>query len=290
MTRRTGCVRACAALAALAAVLASSGVAGAHDHWLAADRAVLASPGDVAVRLVYGEHLAPEGEHPFEAKKLARFGLVAGKWARELRAAGVEGKKPLGKVTLTRAGGYVFVADRTTQYLTLDPQKFEEYLEEEKLSEVLAERMKRGEQKKPGRERYTRFLKSLVVVGEGGDSAAGLVLGQRLEIVLESDPAALRVGDVLTVRVLFEGQPLSGALVSAYAKDDLSSAELSARTGADGRVDFRVARGGSWMVRLVSMRRCEGCTDADWESFWASYAFPIATADPARAPGSARSR
>lgn len=270
-------VRRRAALTVLAVVagLTSPVVASAHDHWLSPSSPTLARPGDVSVRLVYGEHLAPEGEHAFEAKKLARFGLVAGKWARELRSLGVEGKKPLGKVALSRAGGYVFVADRTTQYLTLEPQKFDEYLEEEKLADVLAERMKRGEQKKPGRERYTRFLKSLVIVGEGGDSAATLVLGQRLEIVLENDPAALRVGDVLKVRVLFEGQPLAGALVSAYAKDDLSSAELSARTGPDGRVDFRVARGGAWLVRLVTMRRCEGCADADWESFWASYAFPV---------------
>lgn len=262
-------------LAASLAVVTVSAGASAHDHWLAPDRARMANPGDVSVKLLYGEHLAAEGEHAFEAKKLARLTLVAPKWARELRSLGHEGGKPLTRFALTRAGGYLVVADRATQYLTQDPAKFDEYLEEEKLADVMAERMKRGEQKKQARERYTRYLKSLVVVGEGGESAHGLVLGQRLEIVLESDPSKLRVGEPLHVRVLFEGKPLAGASVSAYARDDLSSAELDGRTNAEGRVELKVARAGSWLVRLVTMRRCEGCPDADWESFWASYAFSV---------------
>lgn len=262
-------------LAPLLAVVFASGGASAHDHWLAPDHARLAAPGDVAVKLLYGEHLAAEGEHAFEAKKLARLTLVAPKWARELRSLGREGGKPLTRFTLGRPGGYLVVADRTTQYLTHDPAKFDEYLEEEKLADVMADRMKRGEQKKQARERYTRYLKSLVVVGEGGESAHGLVLGQRLEIVLESDPSKVRVGESLGVRVLFDGKPLAGASVSAYARDELSSAELDGRTNAEGRVELKVARAGSWLVRLVTMRRCEGCVDADWESFWASYAFTV---------------
>lgn len=27
------------------------------------------------------------------------------------------------------------------------------------------------------------------------------------------------------------------------------------------------------MLHMVHMRRCEGCVEADWESFWAAYTF-----------------
>lgn len=67
---------------------------------------------------------------------------------------------------------------------------------------------------------------------------------------------------------------LSSSL-GAYTRDEPSSAEFAGKTGPDGRTSFRVVRSGQCLVRLVHIRRCVACTDTDWESFWASYAFAI---------------
>src|ERR1700704_6251361 len=52
-----------------------------------------------------------------------------------------------------------------------------------------------------------KFAKAATGAGAPWDTA----LGHELEIVPLADPAAVRVGETLRVRVLFRGQPLAGA-------------------------------------------------------------------------------
>ncbi len=262
---------------ALAAFVVA-GAASAHDHWLLPAKSFVPPGTPIDVHHYFGERLSPEGEHKLEKAKFARITLVAPKWARELRFEGKEGQKPLLTVSAP-AGANVVVADRTPHYLTLEPDVFEAYLSEEKQDEAMALRAARNERRKPGRERYTRFLKTLVVWGDDAaasrQNAYGVEAGQRLEIVLETDPLKAKVGDILTIRVMFEGKPLQRAFVQSLVKDDLSATSYDARTNEEGRASFKIARSGAWMARLVHVRRCEGCGDADWESFWASYAFLV---------------
>jgi hypothetical protein len=84
---------------------------------------------------------------------------------------------------------------------------------------------------------------------------------------------------VLTAR--FRGAPLAGVTVEALSRvgDDVRRAR--AVTDARGDVRFTLDREGTWLIRATHMVRCEGCADADWESFWSSYSFGLC------APGSA---
>jgi uncharacterized GH25 family protein len=265
-------------LAAFVAALVLAGGASAHDHWLVPARRFVPPGTPVDVHHFFGERLSPEGEHKLDKAKFARITLVAPKWARELRYEGKEGQKPLLTVSAP-AGASLVVADRTPHYLTLEPDVFEAYLAEEHQDDAMALRAAKNERRKPGRERYTRFMKTLVVWGDDAaasrQNAYGVEAGQRLEIVLETDPLKAKVGDILTLRVMFEGKPLQRAFAQALVKDDLSSTSYDARTNEEGRASFKIVRSGTWVARLVHVRRCEGCGDADWESFWASYAFPV---------------
>ncbi len=58
------------------------------------------------------------------------------------------------------------------------------------------------------RERYTRYLKSLVGDGAG---MHGRETGQRLEIMLLDDPVAAPLGSDVRVRIRFEGLALANA-------------------------------------------------------------------------------
>ena len=53
---------------------------------------------------------------------------------------------------------------------------------------------------------------------------------------------------------------------------------------AHGRINVVMDRQGVWLVRMVHMTRCEGCDDADWQSFWSSYSFASASAPTVVAP------
>jgi uncharacterized GH25 family protein len=245
----------------------------AHDYWLEPET-YSAAPGDtVTVRLHVGEDFTSQEERPFQKKMTAKSQLHSAKQVQDL--AGEDGKTPLAKVKLPAAGGHLVALERGVATITLDADKFNKYLEEEGQDAVLEQRRKAGEDKSPGRERYTRYLKALVQAGDAHDDVFKMVLGQRLEIVPQAGPATLEAGGVLPVRVLFEGKPLAGAKVSAHHRTRDKVVTLTATTSKEGLAEFKLEQAGPWLVRLVHVRRCEKCDDADWESFWAAYTFAL---------------
>jgi uncharacterized GH25 family protein len=53
---------------------------------------------------------------------------------------------------------------------------------------------------------------------------------------------------------------------------------VSATTDKTGAAEFKLTKGGVWLVRGVHMRRVtekEPVPAADWESFWASVSFEL---------------
>jgi uncharacterized GH25 family protein len=188
-----------------------------------------------------------------------------------------DGRIPIAEVRPRTPGNYLVVMERTPQMITLEAPKFNEYLAEEGLNSILQKRAAIGATANEGRERYTRYLKALLQVGARRDDTYMRIAGQRLEIIPENNPYDLRPGGTLRIRVLFEGRPLPGARIFAYNR--LATAErahiLSTNLSAEGYASFTLDRAGLWLVRLVHMRSCQKCLDADWESFWAAYAFEL---------------
>jgi len=135
---------------------------------------------------------------------------------------------------------------------------------------------KSGESSKKGRERYSRFLKSLIQVGDKRTPTFGKRVGLRFEIVPLANPYSLKIGDELNVQILFEGKPLVGRTLFADNRDDGSIARQRLTTDKDGLVRIKLDRKGVWLVRLVFMQRCsKNCEGADWESFWGSLSFGV---------------
>ncbi len=82
-------------------------------------------------------------------------------------------------------------------------------------------------------------------------------------------------GGALKVRLLFEGKPLPNTALFALRKIGDKVTEQRLMTAADGTAEVRLTDKGTWMLRLVHMRRCAGRADADWESFWTSLTFEL---------------
>jgi uncharacterized GH25 family protein len=96
-----------------------------------------------------------------------------------------------------------------------------------------------------------KFAKTLINASPG---AAGFdtVLGDPLEIVLTSNPASVRVGDEISVRVLANGQPIATTVSGTYdgfsKKDDTYA--YTTQSEADGSAAVKITRPGLWMVRV----------------------------------------
>jgi hypothetical protein len=208
--------------------------------------------------------------------QIEKFVLVGPSGERPV--IGRDGMDPAGLLKLD-APGIWFVGYRSKpSSVELTPEKFEDYLRAEGLEHVIDERAAKQESKLPGRERYSRSVKSLLRGGQASGTAGfDRVLGLTLEFVLEADPVSAN-GKQLPMRLLKDGRPLPGALVVAYRKEPGSSAPgseaLRARTDGNGRVVVPMSVG-VWLIKAVQMERAAAGSGADWESVWTSLTFKV---------------
>jgi len=244
-----------------------------HDYWFEPERLLVRVGDSVALHLFVGEALKSDEERVLQKEKTASFKMYSVGETLDLKASGTDGQIPAANVTFKSTGNYLIAMERSWSSITLDAKKFEEYLREEGLDSIIALRDQSGESEKTARERYSRYLKSLLQVGSRHDETYKRELRFKLEIVPQTNPYELKLGYPLRVKVLFEGKPLTNAKVFADNRQAGSTRTQRARTTGDGIASFKLDRSGFWLVRLVHMRRCPDPAEADWESFWAAYTF-----------------
>ncbi len=263
------------AISALGLVSVVAVQALAHDVWIepAGHRASIGS--EVAVRIFVGD-LPEKEEVAFKKERVARFEAVGP--SRTISIAGEEGRTPIGSFRALDPGLHVLVYQTHYSFIELDAGKFTEYLKEDGLEHIIAEREKLGEAERGAKEKYRRFAKSIVMVGDedgGFDRRVGLLY----ELIPETPPSKWAPGKELTFRIELQGAPLSGAKVKLVCVADASSS-LKARTDPEGRVRFMPTAPGVWYAASVHMLRAPDELQCDWESFWASCSFEIPAATP----------
>ncbi len=210
----------------------------------------------------------------FQLEKTKLFQFFSTDKTLDLKTLITDGATPIYTFSADKTGNYLLAMERDWSYIKLDAQKFEDYLREDGMEYIVAEREELGERSKEGRERYSRFIKSLLQVGDRRDAAYKKQLGLKLEIVPLENPYAKKVGDKLTLQVVFDGKPLAGRNV--FANNRANKAAQKMTTDKNGKITLKINQKGLWLVRLVNMRRCrEDCSEADWESFWAAITFGV---------------
>lgn len=124
--------------------------------------------------------------------------------------------------------------------------KFNEYLQHDGLPQILELRKQSGPLDRPGKERYSRCVKS------------GL-------------------SDKLPIQLLFRGQPLRQHWVAAsyegFAGEGFAQ---TVQTDAQGKASLSLDHAGRWVVRTIQMIPApEKDPQAEWESFWGTLAFSV---------------
>lgn len=244
-----------------------------HDYWFEPEQFFVSVGNTVGVHLFVGEGLKADEERVLQMEKTPRFQVFSSEETQDLKAIAKDGQMPVAQVTFKTAGNYLIAMERNWSAITLDAKKFTEYLRDEGLDSIVAQRDQSGEANKEARERYSRYLKSLVQAGSRQDETYRREAGFTLEIIPQTNPYRLQAGDELKVKVLFEGKPLPNAKIFADNREAGNTRTQGAKTASNGTAVFNIDRPGLWLLRLVHMRRCENQAEADWESFWAAYTF-----------------
>ena len=183
-------------------------------------------------------------------------------------------------VALTTPGTHLIAFESEANTIALSADSFHAYLHDEGLDFIKTRREAAGTARQPGRERYRRFVKTLVSVPAAADASIDEATfaqntGQRLELMPLNNPLLLAPGAALRLRVDFEGKPLSGALVKAWHRQNNQSLIIRVTTAADGIAAVNLPYSGAWMVSVVHMVAASSTSNTDWDSLWGNLSFVV---------------
>ena len=253
-------------------MLSATDRAVAHEYWFEPESFFVKTGEMQAVHLYVGDGFAKDRqERPFQPAHTPAFHEISKAGVRDLVAGKADGTLPVHTFSALKSGNYLLAMERDWFSIQLEARKFEDYLREEGMEYIIAERRARGESEREGRERYSRYIKALLQVGDTRDDTYAVVRGMRLEIIPLQNPYARRIGDTLAFQVRFEGKPLPRSAVFA---DTPAGTTQKLTTDERGQAVMKITGPGLWLIRLVHMQRCKSdCAKADWESFWGAYSF-----------------
>lgn len=95
-------------------------------------------------------------------------------------------------------------------------------------------------------------MKAIVNAGEGKGKVNNLI-GHPIEIIPLKNPADLRIGDYMPVRVLIKNKPFSGYLYATYAGFSTRNETFAytTRTDKKGMGKIRILKPGVWMIKAT---------------------------------------
>ncbi|MBL8877619.1 MAG: DUF4198 domain-containing protein [Phycisphaerales bacterium] len=250
--------------------------AAAHEFWIEPSSFRPSASSIVQIDLRVGDGFPGEALQR-SAEKIDRFFAVVNGEQRDI--IGKDGSQPAGLFKTDQPGPVTLAYRSKHSHIELPAEKFESYLKEEGLDGIIAKRAQRGESAKPGREAYSRCAKSIINI-DGASGKVGRSVDFPLEILMDADPASLKAGDEVVVRLLLNGKPLEGILTRATHKSNTAVA-ASGRTDKEGQVRLKLGADGMWMIHCVHMREAPAGLDADWESLWGSLTFQVGASEAA---------
>lgn len=209
----------------------AAGVAWAHVIWITCPKAKAGEK--LTVDLGYGHHF-PEGDK-LSPEDLTETYVVGAK-GKIKTAPGAD--KNYHTAQPLAAGSYVVAGGTKAKFFTKSPTGYAN-----KTKDQVPDAIKCF--------RSVKFAKAIVNLGhKAGDVSKAL--GQDLEIVPLANPAGLKAGDELPIKVLLAGQPLANAEVTAafagFSKEGAMA--FYAKTKADGMVKVKLWHPGLWMVKV----------------------------------------
>ncbi|MDF0603603.1 DUF4198 domain-containing protein [Psychromarinibacter sp. C21-152] len=257
----------------LSALLAAAPLA-AHEFWISPEDYTVETGGEIKAEIRVGQNFRGAG-YPYIPKNFERFDLVT--QDATVPVEGRIGDRPA--LSMSAPGeGLVTVVHRTRAYLLTydDWATFEQFVTHKDFPWALARHLERGYSKDRVRERYIRFAKSLVAVGDGAgqDREVGLLT----EIVALANPYTDALDEGLPVRVLFEGEPRRDVQVEVFAKAPDGDVTVETyRTDDAGEAVIGIEPGVEYLVDSVVMRELETgeAEGPKWESLWASLTFRV---------------
>ncbi|MEO7550589.1 MAG: DUF4198 domain-containing protein [Croceibacterium sp.] len=248
----------------------------AHDFWLQPREYALSAPGNAALLMFVG-HGQFRDRWGVSNDHVTLFTTIGPNGTVDHRGDLTIGAPPADAVIdLPKPGSYLVLLQSTNSTSQLPAVRFNDYITEEGIAPIIAERTRTGQGKADGREVYSRRTKTLIQVGAVDAGSIARVthpVNLKLEIVPEKHPLLLARDNRLPVRVYYNGKPLGGAKVKITNLANDATPVATARTGADGRASFVIPSAGHWQMNVIWADVLKGDPRGDFATTFSSLTF-----------------
>ncbi|MCH2165866.1 MAG: DUF4198 domain-containing protein [Marinovum sp.] len=245
----------------------------AHEFWIEPETYQVAQGDKIIAALRVGENFAGS-EYSFNPRNFVRFDVQTANGLEAL--PGRAGDRPAVQFDASKAGLTTIVHVTTEQRLTYNQfEKFEAFLAHKDWEDLMEVHRDRALPEEGFRERYSRYAKSLVAVGDG--AGADQNYGLLTEIVALANPYTETLSE-MPIQVFYSGSVRANAQVELFEKaPDGAVAVTLHRTDDEGIARFPVTAGHSYLVDAVVIRAMDPKEERDpvWESLWAALTFAI---------------
>ena len=241
----------------------------AHEFWLDPTKFIYKRTEKVNIRFLVGENFDGEiwnGNN----ERIKSLKLYYGGVSDDLTpvVTGEEGDSI--EYFMIDEGTNLIAFNSNNSFINLEPGAFNEYLEEDGLSEALEYRKKNNEMGCNGREFYQRCAKTLLQVGEVKDQTFGITTSMPIDIIPFSNPYQLKNKEWLRIKIYYKGSPLPNTLIKTWHRVKNKTEKKDMRTDSKGEIVFPVNTTGKWMISTVKMERLLDNPICDWQSYWGS--------------------
>lgn len=126
--------------------------------------------------------------------------------------------------------------------------------------------------------RYSeKYAKAIFTVGAPGGDSFSKLLGHPIEIVPLGDPAKLKKGDVLMVKILLQGKPARTNVFGTYAgfSEESGTFAYTTSTDKDGIAKIKLINEGTWLLLVKEEMAYPDTNVCDKRSMAASLTFKV---------------
>jgi len=283
---------------AVAVILLVAAQAGAHTLFFKPDSFFLTTGQDVMMPLINGTFVTSENRIPpnrmLDATIVAPDGsdieIADDQWSFSGNVTNLSNR-------FEQEGNYVIGVGTRPMMARVAPENFNFYLRYEGLEDDAKEREAFAETDIGAAERYQKFSKTILQVGNTQSENYDTEFGYPVEIVPLQNPYELEVGDTFRARILKDGAPLINEFVYAtheghydLSDDGIYDELVRVRSDENGEIDFVLQESGRWYIRFIHLTRMGdqehwysgilvylGAEEQriPYESFWATLTFEV---------------
>jgi uncharacterized GH25 family protein len=236
----------------------------AHDLWMTVDPYLMDKAGSPSLA-IFNAHRFPAGSEDYlSGDRLDQAFIIAPNGVKVAASAKADGIC-IPQTPLTDTGTYLAVALPRDGFATKTTEGYQKGKTKKDLDNVIECKYSR------------KFAKAVFTVGLPGGETVSKPLGHAMEIVPLKDPAMLKIGQILPVKVLLEGKPARTYVYGTYAgfSESGDAFAYTTRTDKEGVARIKMIHDGVWVLIAKHEEAYPDTAECDKQAWAASLTFEI---------------